>query len=197
MRIGGFLKLSLCDWPGHPAAVVFTQGCNYRCPWCHNPSLVYPECFGSQIPQGDVLKWISENKDMLDGVVVTGGEPTVQEDLPDFLKELKRIGMPVKLDTNGSNPEIVREALETGLVEWVAVDYKLPFRQYDIVTSEGSEAGLTVLKTARMVLDFEKGVVRTTIVPDIHTGEMLAEMQEDVGATIVTQPYVAPKSNLN
>lgn len=117
MKIGGFIKQSLIDYPGKIAAVVFTQGCNFRCGYCHNPQLVLPELFLEQpelVPL-NIISYLKEHKNWLDGVVVTGGEPTIHKDLPLFLKEIKGLGYSIKLDTNGSNPymleRIVKEKL--------------------------------------------------------------------------------------
>ena len=134
MRIGGYVPCSLGDYPGRIAAVVFTQGCNWRCPWCHNPALVYPEQFTASLPEDDVFARLAARRARLDGVVVTGGEPTLQPDLPVFLGRVKALGFLVKLDTNGSRPRVVRELLAAGLVDFVAMDVKAPFARYDDVT---------------------------------------------------------------
>jgi pyruvate formate lyase activating enzyme len=130
MRIGGFVPCSLSDYPGHLAAVVFTQGCNWCCPWCHNPALVYPEQFTPTLSAADVLVRLAARLGKLDGVVVTGGEPTLQPDLAEFLAKLKVLGFRVKLDTNGSRPSIVRDLLAAGLVDFVAMDLKAPWPRY-------------------------------------------------------------------
>lgn len=189
MRVGGFLKLSLCDWPGRPAAVIFTQGCNFRCPWCHNPWLVSVDPLGPLVPEEEILEWLARRKDLLGGVVVSGGEPTLQPDLAGFLLRLKSSGLAVKLDTNGSRPAVVREALETKLVDWVAVDYKVPARMYTLVCPDDSDVALAVQQTVRLVVESGKGVVRTTVVPEVHTEEVLAEMRTEIGAELLRQPY--------
>jgi len=130
MRIGGYVPCSLGDYPGRIAAVVFTQGCNWRCPWCHNPALVYPEQFTASLPEDDVFARLAARRARLDGVVVTGGEPTLQPDLPVFLGRVKALGFLVKLDTNGSRPRVVRELLAAGLVDFVAMDVKAPWPRY-------------------------------------------------------------------
>lgn len=125
MRIGGFLKFSLIDYPGRIAAVIFTQGCNFRCPYCHNPELVYPERFTEPIPFEDVLDFLKQRRGLLDGVVFCGGEPTLQEDLPEKIIEIRSLGYAVKLDTNGGRPEVLAEVLPH--VDYVAMDIKAPF----------------------------------------------------------------------
>ncbi|HON24151.1 MAG TPA: anaerobic ribonucleoside-triphosphate reductase activating protein, partial [Syntrophales bacterium] len=107
MKIGGFQKFSLIDYPGMISAVVFTQGCNFRCPYCHNPELVDPRRFGATIPAGDILEFLAGRRGKLDAVVVTGGEPTMQGDLFEFMKDIKAMGFLVKLDTNGSAPVVL------------------------------------------------------------------------------------------
>lgn len=193
MRIGGFLKLSMCDWPGRPAAVVFGQGCNFRCPWCHNPTLVPAEPSGPLVPEEEVLEWLAKRKGFLGGVVLSGGEPAVQPDIIEFLLRLKGLGLAVKLDTNGSRPEVVWEALEAGLADWVAVDYKVPARMYGLVSPEGRRAATMAREAARLVLRSGKGVVRTTAVPGIHDEAVLEEMRREVGAEIVVQPWRPPR----
>lgn len=109
MRIGGLQKLTLLDYPGKVACTVFLSGCNLRCPYCHNPGLVLPEqSEGSEIPEAEVLSFLERRKGKLDGVCITGGEPTLQPELPEFLEKLRRLGYAVKLDTNGTNPPCSR-----------------------------------------------------------------------------------------
>lgn len=131
MIIGGLTKLSTVDWPSKVAAVVFTRGCNFRCPWCHNKELVIPELYVSEIPETKVLSYLFKRSRYLDGVVVTGGEPTVQEDLADFLKQIKDLGLPVKLDTNGSKPEVLKKLIKQRLVDALALDIKGPAANYE------------------------------------------------------------------
>ena len=112
MRIGGLQKLTLLDYPGKVACTVFLSGCNLRCPYCHNPGLVLPEqSEGSEILEAEVLSFLERRKGKLDGVCITGGEPTLQPELPDFLEKLRRLGYAVKLDTNGTNPAMLKALL--------------------------------------------------------------------------------------
>lgn len=135
MRIGGLLKFSLIDYPGKIAAVIFTQGCNFRCPYCHNPELVIPGRFRDPIPEGEILAFLEKRIGRIEGVVVTGGEPTVQKDLVPFIHKIKRMGYPVKLDTNGSNPDVLKEILRLNLVDYIAMDLKAPLEKYRCLTS--------------------------------------------------------------
>lgn len=134
MRIGGFQPTSLIDYPGTVSAVVFTVGCNFRCPYCHNPELVLesPERF---IPEEELLAFFEKRKGTLPAVTVTGGEPTMQADLLDFLARLKGMGYLVKLDTNGTHPQMLKEAVLRKLVDYVAMDIKAPLSKYEQVTA--------------------------------------------------------------
>jgi len=137
MLIGGFQRFSLIDYPGKICAIVFTQGCNFRCPYCHNPELVNPELFEAPIPEGNILSFLANRKGKLDAVEITGGEPTLQPDLMDFMSELKNHQYLVKLDTNGSNPGIISEAIERDLVDYLAMDVKAPLERYQEITNSG------------------------------------------------------------
>ncbi|MDX9869053.1 MAG: anaerobic ribonucleoside-triphosphate reductase activating protein [Kiritimatiellia bacterium] len=135
MNIAGFVPLSLCDYPGRVAAVVFTQGCNFRCPFCHNAHLMplLPST-GNVLEEEQVLARIAEHRTRLGGVVISGGEPTLQRDLPGFLLRLKTLGLAVKLDTNGSQPEALRHVLDERLVDFIAMDVKAPWEHYPRLT---------------------------------------------------------------
>jgi len=132
MRIGGLNTFSLSDFPGHVAAVVFTQGCNFRCPYCHNGSLL--PCHvpvDSLIPEEEFFEFLKTRLDCLDAIVVSGGEPCIQPDLPTFLSKIKAMGFHVKLDTNGSKPGVLRKLLEVNRVDYIAMDIKAPLHIYD------------------------------------------------------------------
>ena len=129
MKIGGLVPFSLSDFPGHVAAVVFTQGCNFRCPFCHNGGLL--DTRGDAMPQADVLAFLGRRRRALTGVVVSGGEPTLQPDLADFCRALKGLGYAVKLDTNGTRPDVLAALFAEGLVDYVAMDVKAPASSYD------------------------------------------------------------------
>ncbi len=134
MRIGGLQKVSLIDFFGNVSAVVFTQGCNFRCPFCHNEELVYPELFSQVVPEERVFSHLHRRKKLLDGVVISGGEPTLQKDLDIFISEVKRMGFRVKLDTNGSNPDMIEHLLSMGCVDYLAMDVKAPLEKYEVLT---------------------------------------------------------------
>ena len=135
MKIGGLLKFSLIDYPGKMAAVIFTQGCNFHCPYCHNSELVNPESFCDPIPDDDILDFLKKRVGQIEGLVITGGEPTLQGDLIEFLQKVKHLGYPVKLDTNGSNPDVLRDILRLNLADYIAMDIKVPLEKYSQLTS--------------------------------------------------------------
>jgi len=124
MVIGGLQKLTLVDFPGRLAAVLFTRGCNFRCPYCHNPELVDPSVYAEPIPEAEVFSFLEGRVARLEGVVVTGGEPTVHADLPDLLRRIRRLGFFIKLDTNGSAPEMIDRLCRESLLDYVAIDIK-------------------------------------------------------------------------
>lgn len=130
MRIGGLQKFSLSDFPAVPAAIIFTQGCNFRCPFCHNGSLL-PVRGEHELDVEIVLEWLKSRVGKLEGVVITGGEPCLQSDLPDFLTQIKDLEFKVKLDTNGSFPEMLDRVIELGLVDFIAMDIKAGWENYD------------------------------------------------------------------
>ena len=134
MKIGGFQPFTLTDYPGHVAAIVFTQGCNWRCPYCHNAQLLPIDRPKSDlIPEAYVFDHLARRCCQLDGLVITGGEPTIQEDLPHFMHKVHRMGLAIKLDTNGSRPAVIRQLLEEGLLDYIAMDIKAPFDQYESI----------------------------------------------------------------
>ncbi len=135
MKLAGFVPLSLCDYPGQVAAVVFTQGCNFRCPWCHNGHLL-PSAGKAEanISAEEVFEVVSRRRTLLGGVVVSGGEPTLQTGLPQFLGRIKELGLAVKLDTNGSRPAVLRALIAEGLIDLIAMDVKAPWHKYGVLT---------------------------------------------------------------
>ncbi len=165
MQIGGFVPFSLCDFPSHPAAVVFTQGCNFRCPFCHNGGLLTLKA--GSIPAGEVLDRLARRRGLLEGVVVSGGEPCAQPDLAAFCASVKRLGFAVKLDTNGSHPSALRELLAQGLIDYVAMDVKAPPELYARLA--GVEVNWSVIQESLDILAACKVPhhFRTTVVPSL------------------------------
>ena len=176
MRIGGLQKTSLIDFPGHLAAVLFLQGCNMRCPYCHNPSLVIPYSFEEPLDEQDVLHFLDRRRGQLEGVVVSGGEPTVHRDLPDFIQRIKDLGYRIKLDTNGSNPDMLRELLRGNLLDYIAMDVKGPLKSYTEcsgarISPESIRSSIWIIKNSQVPHEF-----RTTVVPGLHTVPELKEV---------------------
>ncbi|HNT53009.1 MAG TPA: anaerobic ribonucleoside-triphosphate reductase activating protein [Candidatus Syntrophosphaera sp.] len=134
MKIGGFHKFSMLDYPGQLAAIVFAQGCNFRCPYCHNPQLVDPLRFSKPLRNSRILDFLARRKGRLGAVVISGGEPTCQPDLVDFVRQLKALGYLVKIDTNGSLPEVIGALASESLVDYWAMDLKAPLDMYAALT---------------------------------------------------------------
>ena len=164
MNIGGIQKLSTVDYPGYVVASIFTLGCNMRCGYCHNPELVLPEQFVDPIPVEEVLEFLQRRRGLLDGVAISGGEPTMQQDLVSFIAKVKDLGLRVKLDTNGTNPAMLRELLAAKLVDFIAMDIKGPLEKYAQIAARPVDLGaiqesIALIKT----IDHE---FRTTIVAE-------------------------------
>lgn len=134
MKTGGLQKVSLIDYPGRISAVVFSQGCNFRCPYCHNPELVDPLLYGPCIGEEEILNFLEKRRGKLDAVTITGGEPTAQPDLADFIKEIRAKDFLVKIDTNGSNPDLLENLIENKLINYIAMDIKGPLTRYGKIT---------------------------------------------------------------
>ncbi len=164
MRIGGLQKCSLIDFPGHVACVVFTQGCNFRCPYCHNRELVDPRGFQPTIAANNVLEFLVSRRRYLTGVVVSGGEPTIQRDLIAFMRRVRSLGYAVKLDTNGSRPDVLRRIIEAGCVDYIAMDIKALPEKYGAAIG-GADFGRRVEECIALIED--AGIAhqfRTTVV---------------------------------
>ncbi len=131
MIIGGFQKFSLIDYPGKICAIIFTQGCNFRCPYCYNIELVLPEHFQTAIPEEEIFSFLKKRKGKLDAVEITGGEPTLQPDLIKTIEKIKKMGFLVKLDTNGSNPKILEKIINLHIVDYFAMDIKNSPENYE------------------------------------------------------------------
>jgi pyruvate formate lyase activating enzyme len=134
MQIGGLQKVSLIEYPGEISAIAFAQGCNFRCPYCYNPELVDPDLYRECISEEVVFSFLERRKGKLDAVTITGGEPTIQHDLIDFIKCVRKIGYLIKLDTNGSYPDVLEKLISGQLVDYIAMDIKGPLHKYKTVT---------------------------------------------------------------
>ena len=169
VRFYGLQKLTLLDYPGNMACTVFTGGCNYRCPFCHNRSLVFLNENDSEISTEDIMDYVRNRRKVLDGVCITGGEPTLHKGLKNFIKGIKELGLKVKLDTNGSNFEVVKSLVEQGLVDYIAMDIKNCPEKYPVTVGLTSYDLSEVIKTKDYLLeghvDYE---FRTTVVKQFH-----------------------------
>lgn len=172
MEIHGLQKLTLLDYPGRTACTVFTGRCNYRCPFCHNGALVLAPESQPALPEEEILRFLEKRRRLLDGVAVTGGEPTLQEDLPAFLRRVKDLGYAVKLDTNGTRPGVLRALLGEGLVDYVAMDVKAAPEKYAAAVGLPACDLAPVRESAALLMegavDFE---FRTTVVEQLHAPE--------------------------
>lgn len=183
MFIKGFQKLTLLDFPGKTACTVFTGGCNFRCPFCHNALLV-TDMDDAQYTEEEIFDHLEKRKNVLDGVAVTGGEPLLQKDIERFLYEIKDKGYAVKLDTNGSFPEKLRDILQMGLADYVAMDIKnckekyaetIGLEHFDLSPVEES---IQILKSSGVDFEF-----RTTITADYHTIEDMKKLSQWIAGT--------------
>lgn len=177
MVIGGLQKLTLIDYPGKLSATVFTVGCNFFCSFCHNPDLVLAKK-SEEFPfmsQEQFLWWLEKNIGYLEGICITGGEPTIHEDLPDFIKEIKDLGFLVKLDTNGTNPEMLKELINNSLVDYAAMDIKAPKEKYQQFSNIDIDLG-NIEKSMELIKGLPEHEFRTTIIPLYHDKNDLIAM---------------------
>lgn len=175
MKVTGIQKLTLLDYPGVVACTVFTAGCNFRCPFCHNAMLVLPEQIDNEcLTDDEVFGFLQKRRGVLDGVAVTGGEPLLHADMPEFLARVKELGYKIKLDTNGSNPELLSEIIKNKLVDRVAMDIKNAPEEYARTIGLESFDIAPVERSKEMLLSGETDYeFRTTVVKGIHTKESL------------------------
>ncbi|MFH1536504.1 MAG: anaerobic ribonucleoside-triphosphate reductase activating protein [Patescibacteria group bacterium] len=167
MIISGLQKTTLIDYPEKIAAVIFTRGCNFKCPFCHNPELVNPEKFFPEIKEQEILDFLEKRKKVLDAVVITGGEPLIYNDIEDFIIKVRSLGYLIKLDTNGTNPELLEELLDKKLIDYVATDIKNCLEKYNITTN--TDVNLDNIKKSINIImekapDYE---FRTTVMPKL------------------------------
>lgn len=176
MKICGLNKTTLLDYPGCVAATVFAGGCNFRCPFCHNGDLVLHSAKMKEYSEEEVLNFLNKRKNVLEGVCVTGGEPTLYSDLPEFIAKIKAMGYKVKLDTNGSSPKMLKRLVEGKLVDYVAMDIKAPVSEYNKVCgvqveTESVQQSVDYLKQGEVLYEF-----RTTVVKELHTKQDILEI---------------------
>ncbi|MEA3422984.1 MAG: anaerobic ribonucleoside-triphosphate reductase activating protein [Bacillota bacterium] len=167
MNIAAYIRTSTIDYPGHISSVVFTKGCNMRCEYCHNKDL---EVSSDNISMKNVINHLSKRKGLLDGVTITGGEPTMQTGLIKFCKKVKSMGFKIKLDTNGTNPEVVKELIDSHLVDYIAMDFKTSPKKYQELSGISFEK---VKKSYEIIRMFHSYEFRTTLYPTIDKDDVL------------------------
>jgi len=203
MKIAGFKKQSLIDYPGNISSVVFTQGCNFRCEYCHNPDLVLPEKFGSCYQEDDLFAYWQKYQHLLDAVCITGGEPCIHSDLPDFIRRIKSLGLKVKLDSNGTQPNRLKVLLENNLIDYIAMDIKhvLEFQNYKhgVGLALSEETYKNVLESISLIEN--SGIAyefRTTAVKGLHSIDQIKSLKYRFGKAYKIQnfnPSISLKPN--
>ena len=173
MKIKALQKLTLIDYPGQLACTVFVFGCNYRCFYCHNPELIVEENT-TEVEQKDFLKFLEDRKGFLDAVCITGGEPTLYNELKEFIAKIKQMGFLVKLDTNGSNPQILKELINNKMVDYIAMDIKAPLDRYEEIAKQNVDKekikqSVELLKSCGVDYEF-----RTTVPPELDEKDFVA-----------------------
>lgn len=182
MLIGGLQKLTLIDYPGKIACTVFTVGCNFRCPFCHNPELVDRDKFNLSgiVEEKNFFAFLETRRGLLDGVCVTGGEPTLYGDLPQFIQKIRGFGFSVKLDTNGTNPGMLKSLISGKIIDYIAMDIKTEIGSYEEVVGVKVSPG-DIAESIKIImasgLDYE---FRTTVVPGLHTKENILNLAESI-----------------
>ena len=198
MIILGMEKLSLVDYPNNVCAVLFTSGCNFRCPFCHNSGIVMEDF--KPLNNIEIFDFLKERRKFLDGVCVSGGEPTLQPDLVDFIRKIKELGFKVKLDTNGTNPKVLEELLALKLIDYVAMDIKNSFEKYPLTTATENviikdiKESIEILKKNNIDYEF-----RTTLIKEFHTEEEIHKISEILkGAKrLYLQRYISSDNCIN
>ncbi len=195
MKIAHLLPISLIDYPDKLSAVIFTAGCNFRCPYCYNSELVLPEKIGntSSITEDEVFSFLKQRRGLLDGVVLSGGEPLIQPGLRDFIAQVKELGFLIKLDTNGTFPKMLEELIRNNFLDYVAMDIKRSTDYYEAgagVTVDLQRITTSIHLIINSAPDYE---FRTTVVPDIDEQEIIKIAAMITGAKrYILQPFIIP-----
>ena len=185
MHICGYQKTTLLDYPGHVAATIFTGGCNFRCPFCHNSDLIFHPT--SHISQEEIFAFLEKRKNILSGICITGGEPTLQPDLVQFMEKVRTLGYKIKLDTNGYRPEIISDLLNKKLLDYIAMDIKAGYSNYSKVCDINNFNIETIKNSISIIensgIDYE---FRTTVVKELHSKQ---DFEEISGMLSAKSPY--------
>lgn len=197
MNIGGLQKFSMIDYPGKLSAIIFTLGCNFRCGYCHNPELVLPEKFNPSLKEKEIFKFLKTRVKKLDAVSITGGEPTLQPDLLQFMKKVKDLNFLIKLDSNGTNPNMLKEIIDAKLVDYIAMDIKAPLEKYKEVINhsvnlENIKKSIQLIMDSKLDYEFRTTIVKSQLsVKDlINIGKLIQ------GAKIYyLQKFIPSKAN--
>src|SRR3989344_2598440 len=197
MIFGGFEKFTLIDYPSKMASMVYTIGFNFRCPYCHNPELV-DETVEHTWSEKEILEFLKKRKGMLDGLVITGGEPTMHKDLPAFVKKVKKLGYLVKLDSNGTNPKMLEQLIRAGLVDYIAMDVKAPLSKYKETVShpvdtQAIRKSIDLIMASEIPYEF-----RTTLVRALTSPKDIIKIGKEIkGATRYYLQKFVPTKILN
>ena len=203
MIIGGLQRFSLIDYPGKISAILFTRGCNFRCPYCHNPELVDPQRYAEPWQEEEYWAFLQSRTQKLDAVVVTGGEPTLQEDLQPFLEKIRKMGFLIKLDTNGSNPDVLKDLLSANLVDYIAMDIKAPLEKYSEVAKvpidkTDIQESIELIKQSTVDHEFRTTIARNILsredivnIAKMLQGEKLYILQRCVPTKILDPLFLA------
>ncbi len=199
MQIKGFQKTTFIDYPGKVASLIFTGGCNFRCPYCHNGGLVLTPGKYPTVMTETVLSHLEKRKGLVEGLVITGGEPTLMEGLDIFIRRVKEMGIFVKLDTNGTNPDVVQGLIQDNLLDYIAMDIKHSLKSYETITGIRHVNVKKIRESIKLIIN--SGIdheFRTTMIRGVHTMEILKEMLSEIeGAkTYILQQYVKSESEL-
>ncbi|HYA13068.1 MAG TPA: anaerobic ribonucleoside-triphosphate reductase activating protein [Syntrophales bacterium] len=198
MKIGGLQKVSLIEYPGKICAIIFSQGCNFRCPYCHNPELVEPDLYKECMPEDEVFSFLAQRKGKLDAITITGGEPTIQHGLVDFIKRVRKIGYLIKIDTNGSRPDVMEKLISGKLVNYITMDVKGPLKKYRMITrsqihENEIKQSIEMIMKSGMPYEF-----RTTVLKKLHEETDILEIGKLIkNARLYLLQYFIPTRTLD
>jgi len=199
MKIAGFMKTTLLDWEGKVACTIYLAGCDFRCPYCHNRDLVLRPEEVEEVEESYVLEYIRENTDFLDGVVISGGEPLLNKDLKDLIRKLRKLGMKIKIDTNGNHPDELDDLIGAGLVDYVAMDIKCALNERYNAAADAKVDIERIRKSIRVIID--SGVdheFRTTVTPIfVKNGDIESICKAVSGARRYRLHQFRPKNTLD